>query len=302
VKKGPRISHGEIEDKTTQDGKSSAAMELGRKGGKARAQTMSATRRTEIARQAAASRWKSQRSKKRTAEIMRARVGEGGKNRTDYTGLQPRPSKFPRHEPKADVVRAERALFEEMEHAAELTQSREDFGRAGVIHALHSCYSFLYVRGLSGQALKPLVDVMSALESVGKGVLPELFDPKIRPGQVPDREWSRSPAARETKALAAACMDALMNGNLSKGTAASRVADYAVQWPRVSKGTITAHTVANWRDELLQAPSKNAARRYFEGLSRMFSEGPRSKSYLKDALRTGPVLTGGIRKTLKAET
>lgn len=72
--------------------------------------------------------------------------------------------------------------------------------------------------------------------------------------------------------------------------------------PRVSKGTVTAHTVANWRDELLQAPSDSAARRYFDGLSRIFSEGPKAKSYLKEALRIGPLSTGGVRKKLKTET
>ena len=90
--------------------------------------------------------------------------------------------------------------------------------------------------------------------------------------------------------------------NMPKDEAAARVARYAVWWPRVSKGTITANTVANWRDELLQTPSKGAERRYFDGLSRMFSEGPKSKSYLEDALRIGPVMTGGVRKKLKSKT
>lgn len=76
------------------------------------------------------------------------------------------PSKFPRHDPEANLELAEQALFEEMERAAELLQSEEDFGRSGVRHALHACYSFLHVRGLSGQALKPLVDLIAALESV----------------------------------------------------------------------------------------------------------------------------------------
>jgi hypothetical protein len=97
-----------------------------------------------------------------------------------------------------------------MEHAAELLQSEEDFGRSGVRHALDACYSYLHVRGLSGQGLKPLIDLIAALESLDAGNLPELFDPKLRPGQIPERKWSRSAASRETKLHAAACMDALM--------------------------------------------------------------------------------------------
>jgi len=53
-----RIATGEIEDKVTDDGKNAAAVALGRMGGKARAEGMTAKRRKEIAKKAAASRWK----------------------------------------------------------------------------------------------------------------------------------------------------------------------------------------------------------------------------------------------------
>jgi hypothetical protein len=52
-----RIATGEIGDLTTADGKNAAAVALGRMGGKARAEGMTAKRRTEIAKKAAASRW-----------------------------------------------------------------------------------------------------------------------------------------------------------------------------------------------------------------------------------------------------
>ena len=52
-----RIATGEIEDLTTDDGKNAAAVALGRMGGKARAEGMSAKRRKEIARKAAFKRW-----------------------------------------------------------------------------------------------------------------------------------------------------------------------------------------------------------------------------------------------------
>jgi hypothetical protein len=53
-----KIATGEIEDVKTEDGKNAAAVALGRMGGKARAEGLSAKRRKEIARKAAASRWK----------------------------------------------------------------------------------------------------------------------------------------------------------------------------------------------------------------------------------------------------
>jgi hypothetical protein len=53
-----RIATGEIEDiERTDDGKSKAAVELGRKGGRARAEHLSATKRRTIARNAAQTRW-----------------------------------------------------------------------------------------------------------------------------------------------------------------------------------------------------------------------------------------------------
>jgi hypothetical protein len=52
-----RIAAGEIGDLTTEDGKNAAAVALGRMGGKARAEGLTAKRRTEIAKKAAASRW-----------------------------------------------------------------------------------------------------------------------------------------------------------------------------------------------------------------------------------------------------
>lgn len=50
-----KIATGEIEDE--REGLSSAAAQLGSKGGKKRAETMTPERRSEIARQAAAKRW-----------------------------------------------------------------------------------------------------------------------------------------------------------------------------------------------------------------------------------------------------
>jgi hypothetical protein len=54
-----RIATGEIDETTTtEDGKNAAAVALGRMGGKARAEGMTAKRRKEIAKKAAKARWK----------------------------------------------------------------------------------------------------------------------------------------------------------------------------------------------------------------------------------------------------
>jgi len=57
-----KIATGEIDEpERIEDGKNRAAVELGRKGGKARAKKLGIRRRKEIAQQAAASRWKKYR-------------------------------------------------------------------------------------------------------------------------------------------------------------------------------------------------------------------------------------------------
>ena len=54
-----KVATGEInESNQADDGKSKAAVELGRKGGKARASKLSTRRRRQIAKKAAAARWK----------------------------------------------------------------------------------------------------------------------------------------------------------------------------------------------------------------------------------------------------
>ena len=52
-----KIATGEIEHVTTEDGKNAAAVALGRMGGKARAESISAKKRKQIAKRAAKARW-----------------------------------------------------------------------------------------------------------------------------------------------------------------------------------------------------------------------------------------------------
>lgn len=53
-----KIATGEDEEEFTEDGKNKAAQALGRKGGAARAKKLSKKQRQEIAKKAAAARWK----------------------------------------------------------------------------------------------------------------------------------------------------------------------------------------------------------------------------------------------------
>ena len=52
-----KIATGEINETLTDDGKNAAAVALGRKGGEARAKSISKARRLQIAKKAAKERW-----------------------------------------------------------------------------------------------------------------------------------------------------------------------------------------------------------------------------------------------------
>jgi hypothetical protein len=205
---------------------------------------------------------------------------------------------FPRHSPETGRIAAEKQLFHELEQTALKLASDGDFGRDAAIDAVKLVSAFLRDRGLSGQALKPLINLRKALEDVERGILPELFDPTAVK-RLETQKWSRSSAGAETKIFAAALMDALMRGEdkMTKSGAARRVARSAEKWPRVSSGIITPATVANWRDELLQRMSTDRDRRMFESYSRSFVKGPRASAFLKEVLRTGPPLTDGLRRS-----
>ncbi len=56
-----KIATGEEEDEKTDDGKDKAAVSMGRRGGKARAEKMSAGERAAIAKKAAKARWERSR-------------------------------------------------------------------------------------------------------------------------------------------------------------------------------------------------------------------------------------------------
>lgn len=56
-----KIATGEDSDDVTDDGKDKAAVSLGRRGGKARADALNKKQRAEIARKAAAARWTPQK-------------------------------------------------------------------------------------------------------------------------------------------------------------------------------------------------------------------------------------------------
>jgi len=58
-----RIATGEEDEALTEDGKDKAAVSLGKRGGKARAEALTKSRRAEIAKLAAAKRWRRNTSK-----------------------------------------------------------------------------------------------------------------------------------------------------------------------------------------------------------------------------------------------
>ena len=207
--------------------------------------------------------------------------------------------KLPRRPTEVPLNEDEERLFQDLEIVFEENLEVTDFGRHAASEAVQLVLNYLDKRGLSGQAMKPLIDISNALQNVESGVLPELFDPKATNGSGPEgsRTWSRSDGGKQIKHYAAGCMGALMITGVRKEEAAMRVARAAQSWPRFSAGVIKANTVANWRDELMQAEMNNPGRLMYECLVSNFSVGPKAKQYLEEVLHKGPQLTGGKRRS-----
>lgn len=167
--------------------------------------------------------------------------------------LATKPPEFPRHQVLVGRGSGERALFRRMEQIAREASQAEDFGWAAAFKAVQACRELLRARGLSGQALKPLTDILMALADVHSGILPELFDPKalLRAGAEGEKKWSRSSAADQIRFYAAACLGALIKNGTPKDQGAAKVAGSAKNWPRMSSGIIEGSTVVNWRDAIM---------------------------------------------------
>lgn len=209
--------------------------------------------------------------------------------------------RFPRSAPQVPVEPAEEALFESLEVTAAENISAEDFGRKAAREALQACLKFAHDRGLSGQALKILADLIEALDDVDRGVLPEIFDPQAckRAGATGRKQWSRSTAARQVPLYAAALLGTLLQKGIPRPEAAAKVARAAQKWPRHSAGVIKASTVINWRDEFLQAGPSSPQRQSYNATVKMLSEGPRSVEIFAGILQDGPPFTAAKRKMRK---
>ena len=206
--------------------------------------------------------------------------------------------KLPRRPTAVPLNEYEQWLFEYMEIVFEENIESSDFGRKAADDAVQLIIIFLDKRGLSGQAMQPLLKVQAALQDVANGILPELFDPASTTNSGPEgrSKWSRSSGAKEFRHYAAACMGALMRQSMKKTQAAERVARAMQSWPTFSAGLIKANTVANWRDELMQSAKTDTDRQRYQHLVDNFAVGPRAREFLAEILQNGPPLTGGLRR------
>ena len=206
--------------------------------------------------------------------------------------------KLPRRPTSPLLNEHEELLFEYLEIVFEENLKSSDFGRQSADDAVQLIIIFLDKRGLSGQAMQPLLKVQAALQDVANGILPELFDPASTTNAGPEgrSKWSRSNGAKQVRHYAAACMSALMRQGMKKMQAAERVARATQSWPTFSAGLIKANTIANWRDELMQSAKTDNDRQSYEHLVENFSNGPRAKEFLAEILQKGPPLTGGLRR------
>ncbi len=176
------------------------------------------------------------------------------------------------------MVSATSELLGSLVNAHDQFINAKDGGWEGCRQACEAVARYLYDRDLNPELAVPFSIIKESFRDLQDGVTPELFDKTKTP-----RERSRSRFKKYLRAMAAACMDALMNGGMNQDNAAAHVARHAQKWPGLENQELTAITIRYWRQDMLsKLPDE---RRQFDLMRREMASKPDD---LDRILREGP--------------
>lgn len=168
--------------------------------------------------------------------------------------------RFPRSKPQLNFEDAENILFSRLEHAALVFNQGPPRSREAIYGALDVIISFLVCRGLSGQALTPLLSLNKDLLSMDNGTA-SLYFGKNAPRSREELEATRSRhLAKDTlREYAVACSEALYANHRKEGKKRSDadevVARAAENWPRFDQEHITAIQFESGDSRLTNCPT-----------------------------------------------
>jgi hypothetical protein len=189
--------------------------------------------------------------------------------------------------PKKDLPEAFRELLENLNYASHLFETEEDAGRKGIVTACHAVARFIAVTHQPPLLAAPLLAVRAAIFDVEQGVSNPIIDLDDGSGR-----RSRSALKKHAIAVAAVCLEVLVERGNPVDEAASRIARKADRW-RIMRGQeVSQNTVKNWRNVLRGAPATERAA--FDQMRNYLLTCDNAGAEIDKLLRDGPP---GVPKT-----
>lgn len=187
--------------------------------------------------------------------------------------------------PKKDLPEAFREFLDGLNHANHLFETENDAGRKGIATACHAVTWFIMVTHQSPLLAAPLLALRAALLDREQGVRNPIIDLDDANGS-----RSRSSLKKHASAVAAVCLEVLVELGNPVDEAASRVARGVSLW-RVMRGQegvkgITQNTIKNWRNQFRGAATNERAA--FDGMRNYLLSRDDADAEVDNLLRNGP--------------
>jgi hypothetical protein len=145
--------------------------------------------------------------------------------------------------PKKDLSDAFHELLEGLYYANMLFEEKEDAGREGIVIACRAVTRFVAVTHQNPLLAAPLLALKEAILDLEKGVANPIISPDAA-----DSRRSRSSIKKHAIAVAAVCLEVLVELGDPVDQTASKIARHAGNWRGMGTQPISADTIKNWRN------------------------------------------------------
>ncbi len=145
--------------------------------------------------------------------------------------------------PKKELSAAFHELLEGLYYANILFEEKEDAGREGIATACQAVARFIAVTHQPPLLAAPLLALRGAILDLEQGVSNPIID--LDEGNA---VRARSSLKKHASAVAAVCLEALVELGDPVEESAARIARHVGNWRAIGKQPISANTIKNWRN------------------------------------------------------
>lgn len=189
--------------------------------------------------------------------------------------------------PKKDLPEAFYELLNNLNYASHLFETEEDAGRKGIAMACRAVTRFIAVTHNPPNLAAPLMALREAILDLEQGVSNPIINLDDGNGRRP-----RSALKKRAIAVAAVCLEVLVELGDPVNEAATEVARKAGLWRVMGDQAVTKITVKNWRNSLRGASADDRAP--FDHMRNDLLTCGNARAEIEKLLRDGPP---GIPKT-----